>query len=510
MYKVRVLISSYCALIIKDYKRTPGQRPFSIPARIRRWRVRMRRLPFRFLLAGTGVGGLLVILMPTPDTAFDIERSDFVRPTQDANAREEDRLTKRLPFPRQSIGAVAPDREGSSHSLPKREMKAERANDKLVNSPSSRLTHHNITVAPGDSLYTIFNRLGLPQSELQRVLATAQEAKRLARIHEGQPLELDVAPDNTLVTLLLRLDPVQALRITRDNDTFRSELVTEKADRRVATATGAISSSLFLAGKDAGLSDKLIMEMVDIFAWDIDFVLDIRAGDRFTVLYEELFKHGEKLHDGAILAAEFENRGRIIRALRYSDGLGQTGYFTPDGRSMRKAFLRTPVKFSRISSSFTLHRWHPVLHRFRAHRGVDYAAPTGTPVKATGQGKIVHKGRKGGYGRTIAVQHGSRYTTLYAHLSGYAKGIHQGVDVRQGQVIGYVGHSGLATGPHLHYEFRVDGVHRNPLTVRLPQAAPIPAESRADFLAKAEPLVAQLDKLARIALAQNGPVGASR
>ena len=235
------------------------------------------------------------------------------------------------------------------------------------------------------------------------------------------------------------------------------------------------------------------MELAGIFGWDVDFALDIREGDQFAVLYEQLYLDGERIGTGNILAAEFTNQGKIHRAVRYTDPQGHTDYYAPDGHSMRKTFLRTPVAFSRISSRFNLARKHPILNRIRAHKGVDYAASRGTPITATGNGKIDWLGKKGGYGNTIVIQHGSKYSTLYAHLNSYGRGLKKGSRVRQGQIIGYVGSSGLASGPHLHYEFRVDGVHRNPLTVKLPNAAPLPAKYRDQFKLASSNLLAQLE-----------------
>jgi murein DD-endopeptidase MepM/ murein hydrolase activator NlpD len=243
------------------------------------------------------------------------------------------------------------------------------------------------------------------------------------------------------------------------------------------------------------------MKMVEIFGWDVDFALDVRAGDRFTVIYEELFKNGEKVRDGNILASEFSNRGRSIRAVRYVNEQGRAEYFSPNGFSMRKAFLRTPVNFRRISSRFNRGRIHPVLQRMRAHRGVDYAAARGTPIRAAGDGRVVLSGRKGGYGKTVVLQHGGTYTTLYAHMSRFHARARKGKRVEQGEVIGYVGKTGLATGSHLHYEFRVRGVHKDPLRVKLPKALPIDRRYKKDFLQKTRPLVAQLDVLARTSIA---------
>jgi murein DD-endopeptidase MepM/ murein hydrolase activator NlpD len=246
------------------------------------------------------------------------------------------------------------------------------------------------------------------------------------------------------------------------------------------------------------------MELAAIFGWDVDFALDIRAGDRFGLIQEELYaEDGSKLADGAILAASFTNQGKSFHAVRFTDPSGYASYFTPDGFSMRKAFLRSPVDFRRISSRFRGSRYHPVLGVKRPHKGVDYAAATGTPVKAAGDGKVVHLARKGGYGKTVILQHGGRYRTLYAHLSKYARGLKNGQRVRQGQTIGHVGATGLATGPHLHYEFLVDGVHRNPLTVDLPKADPIDPKLLPDFRTAAAPLLAQLATHEQTLVAQN-------
>ena len=360
---------------------------------------------------------------------------------------------------------------------------------------------HRVTVSSGDSLYLIFKRLGLQQRDLALMTGLKPLAKKLARIAPRQEIEFYLDTESRLTRLVHRLDRLRSLHVFREGDAFEFEEVVEPPETAVATATGVIDSSLFEAGQHAGLSDSLIMQMAEIFGWDVDFALDIRAGDRFALVFEEQFKDGEKIGEGPIVAAEFTNRGRRIRAVRYVDPTGRAAYFSPDGRSMRKAFLRTPVNFTRISSRFSFSRRHPVLHKMRAHRGVDYAAPRGTAVKASGDGRVVFAGRNGGYGRTIVLRHGSVYTTLYAHLSRFSKGIRPGKRVEQGQTIGYVGSTGLATGPHLHYEFRVRGAHRDPLRVKLPQAAPLAEGYMDDFRSKAEPLLATLDLTAGTAVA---------
>ncbi|MBA1445352.1 MAG: peptidoglycan DD-metalloendopeptidase family protein [Chromatiales bacterium] len=350
-------------------------------------------------------------------------------------------------------------------------------------------------IRSGDSISSIFKENGLSANLLHRIVNSSEKAKELTRIKPGETLRLQLDDNGSLLALALDYNRVQSLHIKSDGDSFLANEENKPIEHRTAHTSATITNSLYLSAQDAGLADALIMELANIFGWDIDFALEIRSGDRFSVIYQEDFLEGDKLKDGPILAAEFINQGRNYRALRYTDETGHSDYFTPEGSSMRKAFLRAPVDFRRISSRFTGERWHPVLGKKRPHRGVDYAAKTGTPIKAAGDGKIIHRGKKGGYGRTVIVQHGQRYTTLYAHLSRYNKKAKKGSKVSQGQTIGYVGKSGLATGPHLHYEFRVNGVHRNPLTVKLPAAQPIAEKYKADFQLKTQPLVSQLDTL---------------
>jgi len=349
------------------------------------------------------------------------------------------------------------------------------------------------TVQSGDSLARIFNRAGVSARDLHELMALGAAVNTLKRIHPGQTLQLRADARGQLLELRYEESQTLGLHVTRGPDGFTATTIHRIPDRQTANATAVIESSLFLAGQKAKLSDGMIMDLAGIFGWDIDFALDIREGDRFTVLYDELYLDGERIGDGNILAAEFVNQGQAFRAIRYTDPDGRTDYYTPDGRSLRKAFLRTPVEFSRISSGFNLKRKHPLLNRIRAHKGVDYAAPKGTPIKVTGSGRVTFRGVKGGYGNAVIVQHGSTYSTLYAHLSGFAQGISTGTRVRQGQTIGYVGMTGMATGPHLHYEFLVNGVHRNPLTIKFPDAESIEKRFRTDFQKTAGAMLARIE-----------------
>ncbi len=362
---------------------------------------------------------------------------------------------------------------------------------------------HNVTVKRGDNLALIFQHAGLSARQLYEVLQLGGPVKQFKTLFPGDTIKLRIDDQHHLLEMVHETDPVHSIHVLARDGGFVAKQISRKVEVRTAYASGEIQDSLFQASQNAGLPDNLTMELASIFGWDIDFALDIRQGDHFTVLYEDRYVDGDKIGTGDIIAAEFTNRGKTYRAIRYVDASGHADYYTPDGHSMRKAFLRTPVKFTRISSRFNLHRMHPILNRIRAHKGVDYAAPRGTPIRVTGDGKVIFKGRKGGYGRVIIVRHGSRYSTLYGHMSAFNRHIRVGGHVNQGQVIGYVGMSGLATGPHLHYEFRINGVHRNPLTVKLPMAQSIAKKYRNDFIAKAAPLVAQLETLDRSRLARN-------
>ena len=355
-----------------------------------------------------------------------------------------------------------------------------------------RISWKHFKVKKGDSMALIFRRAGEKPATLHAIMNSGPVAKQLAHIKVGQTVSFGYSGDSKLQQLHFAPSKTKQLVVTMDNGSWQPQLVSEDIETRVAHATGVINDSLFLSGGKAGLSDNTIMEMAAIFGWDIDFALDIRKGDQFTVIYETKYLDGEKIGNGKIIAAEFINQGKTYQAVRYTDAENDSQYYSPEGRSMRKAFLRTPVKFSRISSRFTKKRWHPVLKKWRSHRGVDYAAPKGTPIRATSNGKIAFKGSKGGYGKTIFIKHGKRYTTVYAHLNSYAKGMRKGKKVKQGQIIGYVGSTGLATGPHLHYEFRVNGAHRNPLTVKLPKASSLAKKYIPDFKRESQPLLAKL------------------
>jgi murein DD-endopeptidase MepM/ murein hydrolase activator NlpD len=349
-----------------------------------------------------------------------------------------------------------------------------------------------VIVGDNDTLDRIFRRLELDVADLARLRALPELRAQLDRLYPGESLKV-VHHNGELLGLERQLSPSETLKVTRDAAGFETQVLENPLEKRVRTAQGVIRSSLFQATSDVGVGDNIALQLADIFAYDIDFVLEIQSGDRFVVTYEQLFQDGEYLKDGEVLAVKFINSGREYRAVRFTNDAGKADYFTPEGRSLRKAFLRAPVAFSRISSRFNPTRRHPVLNRIRAHKGVDYAAPTGTPVRAAGEARVRFVGRQGGYGNVIELEHAHGIVTVYGHLSRFAKGMKRGQRVAQGQLIGYVGSTGLATGPHLHYEYRVRGVHKDPQTVPLPKADPVPEALLAAFRQQTAELDATLD-----------------
>lgn len=440
------------------------------------------------LLAGLPIAGLLVLSLSSNDAnALRIKETALALPEAASSQPAEAVDHSGDIAPGRATGAVAAN---TSEETARDTGEASPAQPEAAQSQPDWKT---VKVKKGDSLAKIFAAEKLSPSQLHAVLNSGPIAKKLTRIYPGQELAFLIDPDKGLLELRYDLDALNTVQVRRNDDSYEAQLIVEVAERRTTSTAGTIENSLFMAAQEAGLPEKITMELANIFGWDIDFALDIRSGDQFAVVYEELFLNGEKIGLGNIIAAEFTNRGKTHQALRFADSKGDAAYYAPNGRSMRKAFIRTPVSFARISSRFSLGRKHPILNRIRAHKGVDYAAPRGTAVKATGNGKIVYLGRKGGYGKTVVIKHGTKYSTLYAHLSRYKRGLKKGNRVQQGQIIGYVGSTGLATGPHLHYEFLVNGVHRNPLTVKLPSASPLPKKYREDFKQVTETSLALLE-----------------
>jgi len=348
-----------------------------------------------------------------------------------------------------------------------------------------------IVVGRNDTLDAIFRRMSLNKSDLAAIRALPGIRQSLDFLKPGDAIKVTES-DGDIKELTRKVSETQTLDVVRQSSGFEAKMIDNPVETRVRTAAAVIDSSLFQAAGAADISDAIALKLANVFAWDIDFVLDIREGDRFTAVYEQIYQEGKYLHDGEVLAAEFVNNGRVYRAVRFVSDSGSAGYYTPTGLAMRKAFLRAPVDFTRVSSAFNPHRQHPILNLIRGHMGTDYAAPTGTPVHAAGDGRVSFAGRRGGYGNAIVLTHGSNVSTLYGHMSRFARNMHVGTHVQQGEVIGYVGMTGLATGPHLHYEYLTNGVHRNPQTVQLPGAEPLHAEALQRFRDLAAPLIAAL------------------
>jgi murein DD-endopeptidase MepM/ murein hydrolase activator NlpD len=350
----------------------------------------------------------------------------------------------------------------------------------------------DIIVGRNDTLDRIFRKLNLNLTDLANLRAMPGIKTHMDNLRLGESLHI-VYKDDELDGFERRLNDEETLKVARGPDGLRADVLQNPLEGRTRTIRGMIDSSLFEAVTAAGAHDQTAVNLADLFQWDIDFVLDIQPRDSFTVTYRELYQNGVYVKDGPVLAASFVNQGRSYYAVRYIDSEGAARYFTPDGRSLHKAFLRAPVEFTRISSRFNTARYHPILNLIRAHKGIDYAAPMGTPVRAAGDGRVSYAGPKGGYGNLVELEHSRSITTVYGHLSRFANGTRVGAHVTQGQVIAYVGMTGLATGPHLHYEYRVNGVFKNPQTVPLPDASPIEARFREDFLAKSAPLLTTLE-----------------
>lgn len=359
-------------------------------------------------------------------------------------------------------------------------------------------------VRPGDSAYSLLERLGVDNSRMIDAARGNVQAQPLFRqLSPGKMVTAYLDREGQLRSLLFPLNdkPDQVLEL---DDAKEGLKVSQKAlalETRVAVKSADINYSLFSATDAAGIPDTIASQLVDIFGGDIDFHRDLRKGDHFSVAYETIMNMGRPLRSGRILAAEFVNDGRSFKAVWFQGTDGRGGYYTPDGKSLRKAFLRSPLEFSRVTSGFSMSRFHPILQQWRAHKGVDYGAPIGTRVKATADAVVDYVGIQNGYGKVVVLRHQGPYTTVYGHLSGFALGLRKGSRVAQGDVIGYVGMTGLATGPHLHYEFRINGIFKNPLSVALPGSQPLTSEQMARFRSESGVWLARIDAVRNINLA---------
>jgi murein DD-endopeptidase MepM/ murein hydrolase activator NlpD len=427
--------------------------------------------PREYLYATGGLAGLfvLILLIPNGDDGTTVPKKTQlevpVTITHSGQARTQAQAKPQLKDPELDAAITLSD------FVVEPEQIAPTIIEDTVSTPNWR----NIEVKQGDNLSAIFSKVGLSDQDLFKVLNSSDEAKVLNRLYPGYKLDFMIPDAGNLEQLRILKSPLEGFLFTLNDSGYAVETILKEAQVEQSFKVGTISDSLFMAGQREQIPAIHIMEMANIFGGVIDFILDPRAGDQFSILYEEKYLDGEYIGNGEILATQFVNQGKTFTAVRYIDEDGQIGYYNPEGESMRKAFLRSPLDVFRISSNFNPSRRHPILNTIRAHKGTDYAAPTGTPVRATSDGKVTRASRYGSFGNLVIIQHSGGFETKYAHLSKYAKGMKAGKRVRQGDIIGYVGSTGGATGPHLHYEFLVSGVHKNPRTIvdRLPQAESI-------------------------------------
>ncbi|KFN49595.1 peptidoglycan DD-metalloendopeptidase family protein [Arenimonas composti] len=356
-----------------------------------------------------------------------------------------------------------------------------------------------VHVRSGQTLGAVFEEMGVPATVMHRVLEIPAAKGPLSRLREGAELAFEFGDDGQLRGLRFDRDEANRIELRIDAEAITQTLIERPLERRIMIASGEITSSLYADGARAGLSNNAINQMANAFSYDIDFSRDLRDGDQFQVVYEELWRDGERVRAGDVVAASFVNRGTEYTALRFERN-GKYEFFDHTGRPLKKSFMRMPIEFARLSSRFNPNRRHPILGTVRAHRGVDYAASPGTPIMSAGDGRVSFVGWQNGYGRTVVVDHGRGHTTLYAHMSRFGS-YKVGQQVQQGGVIGYVGSTGLASGPHLHYEFRVNGAHRDPLTVTMPKPEPLTGAELARFQAATAPAMAQLRRIGGVRLA---------
>ena len=353
----------------------------------------------------------------------------------------------------------------------------------------------------GDTIASLLSRLEVNNKDIISFLRDARVVKTMHQLVPGKVVHVQTNAMGELLWLRYFPGGNEQLTMEKSTGVFKVSEQPAELETQVQMKSGVINSSLFAAVDSAGVPESIALQIVDILASDIDFHRDLRKGDRFTVVYDSLYSNGEPARPGRVLAVEFVNQGTPHRALYFQAENGESGYYAPDGKNLRKAFLRSPLEFSRISSGFSSARFHPILKTWRAHSGIDYVAPTGTRVKAAADGAVAFAGWQGGYGNVVILQHHGMYSTVYGHLSAFAKGLRTGQRVSQGDVIGHVGATGMATGPHLHYEFRLNGVQRDPLKIAMPAANPVSAKYVPLFYDHTKPLMARLDMLRGTSLA---------
>jgi len=361
---------------------------------------------------------------------------------------------------------------------------------------------HSERLQRGDTVAELLNRLNIEDAEASNYLRSAPATESFRKLAVGKEIQAETSATGGLISLRYLSNNDEQILIDKQNGAFKTNTLPAQLEKRLFVRTGEIKTNLYAAADAAGMPEAAANQLYELFSGDIDFHHDLRVGDKFTAVYEMNYHNGALLNTGRILSAEFINQGQVYRAIYFQEDAQHGDYYTPEGKSVRKAFLRSPIEYSRVSSGFSNSRFHPILNKWRSHKGVDFAAPSGTKVKSTADGVVTYVGKEGGYGNVIRINHQGRYTTVYGHLSRFAQNLHKGQRVVQGEVIGYVGMTGLATGPHLHYEFKINGQQHNPMRVALPDAKPISSVYYASFRAVADEFVARLNLLRNTNLAK--------
>ncbi|MCL1079645.1 peptidase M23 [Parashewanella spongiae] len=442
----------------------------------------------RIILSSLFLVSVVIVLLPSENAQAS---KQTVENQYSANTRYTVPLAFRKPEPPKF-------EQNNQKQLVETEINAINSSDNSASTHKSHsLNTDKFKVQSGDTLAKLFHRIGLTSRDVYEISQLSLAKKNLLKLMPGEQIEIAKNSNGEFVHLNYIIDPITTLKISKLNDTYNEQLVTKQVESRSQFASASIDSNFWNAAVDAGLTPNQIMQIATLFGWDIDFALDLRKGDSFSLIYEQEYADGEFLKNGNILAAEFINQNERFTAIRYSNG----EYYSEIGRSMKKAFLRLPVDFTRISSSFNPRRIHPVTGGVKAHRGVDYVAPRGTPIKSTGRGRVIKSGYSKYNGNYVFIKHNDTYTTKYLHLQ--KRKVKTGQTVKQGQIIGTLGSTGRVTGAHLHYEFIVNGVHRNPRTVKLPKSTSIAKKEKANFLTVSKQMIAQLEHQKQLRLAGN-------
>jgi len=357
-------------------------------------------------------------------------------------------------------------------------------------------------VQRGDTVAELMSRLNIEDPDASNYLRTSPETESFRKLSVGKEIQAETSAARELISLRYLSNSDEQILINKQSDVFKIISLPAQFEKRLFVRTGEIKTNLYAAADAAGMPEAAANQLYELFSGDIDFHHDLRVGDKFTAVFEMNYHNGALMNTGRILSAEFINQGHVYRAIYFQEDDQHGDYYTPEGKSVQKAFLRSPIEYSRVSSGFSNSRFHPILNKWRSHKGVDFAAPAGTKVKSTADGIVTYVGRDGGYGNVVRINHQGRYTTVYGHLSRFALNLRKGQRVVQGEVIGYVGMTGLASGPHLHYEFKINGQQHNPMRVALPDAKPISNAYYSAFRVVADEFVARLNLLRNTNLAK--------